>query len=105
MDLLDESIGQRERFEAAEAVVHGCNVVHHLADVARQLPSIGVELVGQHVVQRALRPFDLGAEDGLPPDVHRHEQIGIRTGEADSDESTDVLAARCGQRPGSAERA
>src|SRR5450759_4377327 len=79
------------------------DVVHHLANVPRQLSSIGVELVGQHVVQRALRPFDLGAEDGLPPDVHRHEQIWIRKGEADSVESTDCLVGRREQRHKSAE--
>jgi len=72
-------------------LVHGADVVDDLDDVHREFRSARIELEPQDVVQRALRPFDLGAEDSLLTDVHGDEEIGIGKGRRDAVEPANGL--------------
>ena len=80
-------------------MVHGADVVDDLDDVNRELGAGRIELEPQDVVQRALRAFDLGAEDGLLPDVHGDEEIGIGKGRRYAVEPANRLIGLRERRP------
>src|ERR1035441_2863965 len=70
MDLAQQTAAYRQRGEALEPVGERGDVVDHLLHV--HLGDVGygvVQLEGEHIVEGALGPLDLGAEESLAPHV------------------------------------
>ena len=78
VDLADQAQAQRKRREAFEAIVHGTYVVDDFRDVLRAFAAAGRRLVLEYVLEGALGPLDLRAENGLLANVHPDEQVGVR---------------------------
>lgn len=80
MEFADEAQAQGQVREPAKPVVHRPHVVNDLLNIKEALclspVAAGLEL--EDIGQRCLCALDLGAQDGLAPDVHRHEEVGVR---------------------------
>jgi hypothetical protein len=77
VDFSNQTQAQRELSDPLQPVVHGVDVVDDLLHVLGEFLPGSVNLELKYVVQGALRSFDLRTQDGLVPDVHRHEEVGV----------------------------
>lgn len=78
MDFVDESDGERQFSQTFQSVTHGADIIHDLVHIAGTIRRKNVGLGREQVLERTLGAFDLAGENGLFPNVHEDEKIGIR---------------------------
>lgn len=62
--------------ESPQAKIHRGDVIDDFLHISRYALAMSFQLEGKHVIERALRPFDLRAVHRLLTHVHGHEQSG-----------------------------
>ena len=79
MDLGDQAERERQVAQSSEPVVHRVDVPDDFLNVLGQASPRGrrLQLGGEEVLERALGPLDLRAEDGFAPDVHVDEEVRV----------------------------
>lgn len=99
MDLAEQPEAQGELVlaEPDQPMVHSGDVVHDLFEVCRALLPLLAGLESEDVVERALGPLDLRAQDRLLAHVHRDEQVRVREDRGDTVEPPE-RAVRVGEQ-------
>jgi hypothetical protein len=77
VDFTDQAQRQRQRLQSLEAEVHCLDVVDDVEHVGATVVCAGADFPLEQILQGALRPLDLRAEDRLPTYVHADEEVGV----------------------------
>ncbi len=98
MDFADQPQWQRQGLQALESEVHRLDVVDDVEDVGAVVVATGTDLTLEQILQGALRPLDLRAEDRLATHVHADEEVGVGDHPGDPVETTELGARLFQQR-------
>ena len=63
--------------QPVQAMIDRADLVDDFFNVPGEILSPGVSFALQHILERALGPFDLRTEHSFPTNVHAHEKVRV----------------------------
>jgi hypothetical protein len=78
MDFPDETQAKWKMLKTFQPIVHRPDVIDHFSYIFGSLDPFRVYFKLENIFEGALRPFDLGAENGLVANIHGNKKIRIR---------------------------